>query len=183
MKLLNKIQQDLHAPKGQKNEFGGYNYRSAEDILKSVKPLLGDGWLKLSDEVVEIGGRVYVKATATLFDGEHTVEASAYAREQASRKGMDEAQVTGAASSYARKYALSGLFSIDNEKDPDTKDNSKQGKQQVNTSFANTPLEMDADQLANCQTLEQLADAWRAISKDDKPALLNYKDELKARLS
>ena len=125
MELLNSIQQKLKAPKGQTNNFGKYKYRSCEDILTAVKPLLGDGTLVLWDDVVEVGGRVYVKATAELFDGKDHAKTTAFAREALTKKGMDDAQITGSASSYARKYALNGLFCIDDVKDADTGDNSE----------------------------------------------------------
>lgn len=122
-KLL-KIQTELKAPKNQFNSFGKYNYRSCEDILEGLKPLLDEykATLIIADEIVQIGERYYVKATATLQDVEskeyiHTV---AYAREDESKKGMDLAQVTGSTSSYARKYALNGLFAIDDTKDSDS---------------------------------------------------------------
>ena len=121
-KLLN-IQAELNAPKNQKNTFGGYNYRSYEDILEAVKPLLKkyNVTLVLSDTIKEIGGRVYVEATARLLDVESDefVFNTALAREEESKKGMDASQVTGASSSYARKYALNGLFCIDDNKDSD----------------------------------------------------------------
>lgn len=118
---LAEIQQKLHAPKNQYNKFGGYKYRNCEDILEAVKPLLGDAVLLLSDEVVEIGNKVYVKATATYKDGNNEpVIVTAYAREAESRKGMDDSQITGATSTYARKYALNGLFCIDDTKDADS---------------------------------------------------------------
>lgn len=122
MDALRKIQQELKAPKGQFNKFGGYHYRSAEDILEAVKPLLAKtkAELILSDEIVEVGGRVYVKATALLSDGEQQAKVTAYAREPEDKKGMDASQITGTASSYARKYALNGLFLIDDTKDADT---------------------------------------------------------------
>lgn len=124
-----QIQAKLKAPKGQMNKFGGYKYRSCEDILEAVKPLLGDLVLTISDDIVAVGDRVYVKATATLSDGEHTMSATAFAREAETKKGMDEAQITGSASSYARKYALNGLFCIDDTKDADaTNDHGKQVK-------------------------------------------------------
>ena len=118
------IQQALKAPKGQYNSFGGYNYRSCEDILEAVKPILAKEKvaLTISDEIVEVGGRIYVKATATLHDPSDAniiARTSAYAREEESKKGMDAAQLTGATSSYARKYALNGLFAIDDNKDAD----------------------------------------------------------------
>ena len=121
------IQTDLKAPKGQKNTFGGYKYRSCEDILEAVKPLLArEGLvLNISDEVIEIGGRVYVKAKATITDGQNFQTSTAYAREAETKKGMDPAQVTGTSSSYARKYALNGLFCIDDTKDPDTDEYTK----------------------------------------------------------
>ena len=119
MKQLNSIQQLLKAPKGQRNSFGNYNYRNAEDILEAVKPLLGRAVLTLTDDVWMVGDRYYIKATATIKEGEESVSVTAYARESEEKKGMDSAQVTGAASSYARKYALNGLFCIDDTKDAD----------------------------------------------------------------
>ena len=128
---LQAIQQELKAPKGQFNKFGGYAYRSAEDILEALKPLLkANGCvLLLNDSIESIEGRFYVKATATLTQAEGdplSVYSTAYAREDAEKKGMDGAQITGSASSYARKYALNGLFCIDDTKDPDaTNDHGK----------------------------------------------------------
>ena len=124
MELLNKIQQTLKAPKNQTNNFGKYKYRSCEDILEAVKPLLGDGTLTLSDKILECGGRVFVEAMAILKDGAGGTEtATASAREPEEQKGMSASQITGSASSYARKYALNGLFCIDDTKDADTQDN------------------------------------------------------------
>ena len=133
---LNRIQVELKAPKDKLNKFGGYNYRSAEGILEALKPLLKTYgvYVTLSDEIVEVGGRVYVKATACLSDtkcadGFNEVKiATAYAREAETKKGMDEAQVTGATSSYARKYALNGLFLLDDTKDADTDEYALQTK-------------------------------------------------------
>ena len=123
IKLMN-IQQELKAPKGQYNSFGKYAYRSCEDILEAVKPLLKKEKvvLTISDELQYIGNRYYIKATATLIDteSEATISNSAYAREEETKKGMDGSQITGTASSYARKYALNGLFCIDDTKDADT---------------------------------------------------------------
>ena len=118
------IQASLKCPKNQKNAFGWYNYRSCEDILEAVKPLLYDTQttLTVSDEMVAVGDRIYVKATATLKDAETweiIEQTTAYARESESKKWMDEAQITGASSSYARKYALNWLFLLDDVKDPD----------------------------------------------------------------
>lgn len=120
---LAAIQSALKAPKSQFNSFGGYHYRNAEDILEAVKPLLAQQGcvLTCTDEIVLIGERYYVKATATICNKEgQIVQTSAYAREEESKKGMDGSQVTGASSSYARKYALNGLFCIDDTKDSDT---------------------------------------------------------------
>ena len=124
---LMEIQQELKVPKGQKNNFGNYKYRSCEDILEAVKPLLKSRscTLVLSDDIVEICGRVYVKATVCLMNsGEKAVQVCAFAREQEFKKGMDQAQITGSTSSYARKYAVQGLFAIDCTVDPDGHDNS-----------------------------------------------------------
>lgn len=124
MKLHEKllaIQTKLKAPKGQYNKFGNFNYRSAEDILEAVKPLNVEQGLLLTitDEIKEVGGRIYVVATATVSDGTDELKVSAFAREPENKKGMDESQITGATSSYARKYALNGLYAIDDNKDAD----------------------------------------------------------------
>ena len=142
---LQGIQTNLKAPKGQTNNFGGYKYRSAEDILEAVKPLLSkfEATLMLIDEVVEVGGRVYVKATAKLgnTDTDDYIETTAFAREAEVKKGMDDAQITGSASSYARKYALNGLLCIDDTKDPDaTNDHGKsRGSQPKAVAKSNKP--------------------------------------------
>ena len=122
MKELIAIQKELKAPKGQYNSFGKYKYRSAEDILEAVKPLChkNNCFLTLSDSLEYIGDRYYVKATATLISEKTQISVSAYAREEEAKKGMDGSQITGTASSYARKYALNGLFCIDDTKDADT---------------------------------------------------------------
>lgn len=123
-KKLVEIQSKLKAPKSQYNSFGKYNYRSCEDILEGVKPLLVLTLctLTLADDVVMMGNRIYIRATATLTDSEsgETISSTALAREAETKKGMDESQITGTASSYARKYALNGLFCIDDTKDADT---------------------------------------------------------------
>ena len=131
MKLHEKllaIQTKLKAPKGQYNSFGKYSYRSAEDILEAVKPLNAEQGLLLTitDEIKEVGGRIYVVATATVSDGTDELKVSAFAREPENKKGMDESQITGATSSYARKYALNGLYAIDDNKDADTDEHKQQ---------------------------------------------------------
>ena len=125
---LSEIQNRLKAPKGQYNSFGKYHYRSAEDILEAVKPLNAEYGisLTLSDEVKEIGGRIYVVATATITDGSDEISVKSSAREPESKKGMDDSQITGATSSYARKYALNGLYAIDDNKDADTDEHKQQ---------------------------------------------------------
>lgn len=121
---LNEIQRKLIAPKTQFNSFGKYKYRSCEDILEAVKPLLGnDSFVTITDDIVLIGDRYYVKATATYHNGNQAISTSAFAREALDKKGMDDSQITGTASSYARKYALNGLFCIDDSKDADHADN------------------------------------------------------------
>lgn len=130
---LMAVQAELKAPKNQHNSFGKYDYRSAEDIIEAVKPLLKDNglFLNMSDDIVLIGDRYYIKATVKVVDvvtGE-SVQTSALAREAAQKKGMDESQVTGTASSYARKYALNGLFAIDDNRDADTNEYAAQTRQ------------------------------------------------------
>lgn len=122
MNTLSKIQSEIKAPKGQFNSFGKYKYRSCEDIVEAVKPVINPlgFYLTLSDEIIQVGERFYIKATAQISNGEETFSATAFAREEESKKGMDGAQVTGASSSYARKYALNGLFAIDDTKDADS---------------------------------------------------------------
>ncbi len=135
---LGKIQAKLEAPKNQYNSFGKYKYRSCEDILEGLKPHLIENncSVVVSDEMVVLGDRFYIKATATLIDNETTennsVSVSGYAREAETKKGMDDSQITGSTSSYARKYALNGLFAIDDTKDADSRDNREQsiGKKQ-----------------------------------------------------
>lgn len=128
------VQMELKAPKSQYNKFGGYNYRSTEDILQAVKPLLkkDNDHLSLSDEPIMVGDWHYIKATATFTDkNDKTTVSTGYAREAANKKGMDDSQITGTASSYARKYALNGLFLIDDTKDADTDEYHKQQQSSV----------------------------------------------------
>lgn len=138
-KLMN-IQNELNAPKGQYNSFGKYNYRNCEDVLEAVKPLLlkYKCTLNISDEVVEIANRFYIKATVTIKDIESTdTECSiSFAREEEAKKGMDGSQVTGASSSYARKYALNGLFAIDDNKDSDTTNTHGKDKAPATTNLS-----------------------------------------------
>ncbi|CAM8501285.1 ERF family protein [Enterobacter asburiae] len=175
---LADIQAHLNAPKNQYNSFGKYKYRSCEDILEGVKPLLKGLFLSISDEIVLIGDRYYVKATATITDGENSHSASAMAREEENKKGMDAAQVTGATSSYARKYCLNGLFGIDDAKDADTDEHKQQqsaqqpAKQQQAANHAKhhdsrSPQQFltDFSAYALKATLPELEEAWKAVDK------------------
>lgn len=173
MEVLKNIQQELKAPKGQYNNFGKYKYRSAEDILEAVKPLLGKygAQLTLTDDIIEVGGRIYVKATAKLTDGKEEAVTTAFAREPAEKKGMDESQITGTASSYARKYALNGLFLIDDTKDADTDEYSKQqGKQAPKQQQAQQPAPQKPNErkisATGAKALESLIMQARANRED-----------------
>jgi hypothetical protein len=137
MKELIAIQQELKAPKAHRNTFGNYNYRNCEDILEAAKPLCKkyDVMLTVSDEMVMLGERYYIKATATISNKDNSVSVSAFAREAETKKGMDESQITGTASSYARKYALNGLFLIDDTKDADTDENKKESENKAKAGF------------------------------------------------
>lgn len=172
---LKGVQQQLKAPKNQRNNYGGYNYRSCEDILEAVKPLLGTNSLSLiiNDEIVLIGDRYYIKATATIFDDKgNYVSNSGYAREELTRKGMDSAQITGAASSYARKYALNGLFAIDDTKDADALNNGEEPKKQTTAKSQQTtaPEKITAKQalaeLAKVKSVEELKLAFTRLPQE-----------------
>tara|TARA_R110000824_G_scaffold401556_2_gene612893 strand:- start:1801 stop:2319 length:519 start_codon:yes stop_codon:yes gene_type:complete len=150
------IQKTLKAPKNQFNKFGKYNYRSCQDILEGLKSVLNGLVVTVEDDVQMVGDRVYIKSTATLTDGDNSITNSAFARESLTKKGMDDSQITGTASSYARKYALNGLFLIDDTKDADSMDNSTQGS-------AATVIDATAQGWINaCKThinaLEQITD-------------------------
>lgn len=179
MKLLNEIQQKLKAPKGQYNSFGKYHYRSCEDIVEAVKPLLGTGTLTITDEIVAVGGRVYVKATAILVDDAGvSVSADGWAREAEDRKGMDDSQITGATSSYARKYALNGLFLIDDTKDADTQDNTDKVAKPVK-KFDPIEAEWKA-KIEFCTDIEELKKVWETVPAAYKKVLEGVKDAQKA---
>lgn len=171
---LQTIQNSLKAPKGQFNKFGNYSYRSCEDILEAVKPLLKEQSLTLilSDEPVLIGERYYIKATCTVTDGEETLQATAYAREAETKKGMDDSQITGAASSYARKYALNGMFCIDDTKDADS----------TNKHGANEPEPLNGNdfikKINSAKTVQQLVKLFnenQAAINGDKEILTAFK--------
>lgn len=159
---LAEIQAHLNAPKNQYNSFGKYKYRSCEDILEGVKPLLNGLFLSISDEIVLIGDRYYVRSTATITDGTNSHSASAMAREEENKKGMDSAQVTGATSSYARKYCLNGLFGIDDAKDADTDEH----KQQQNNAPQKSVRQSTSQPVKHVdgRTPQQLLDAFSAYA-------------------
>lgn len=176
---MSEIQTKLKAPKGQFNSFGKYNYRSCEDIVEAVKPILAEyGYhLNMSDEVVAAGERVYIKATCRVMNGETLVaESTALARESETKKGMDDSQITGTASSYARKYALNGLFAIDDTKDADTDEHRKQVDQPTAT-----PDKAVLAKFKKCQTVGELQELWNAIN--DKKLYEQAKNEAKERLA
>ena len=184
--VLSDIQARLNAPKGQYNSFGKYKYRSLEDIQAALKPLLAEhgAYVTNSDEVVMIGERYYVKATATLVapesdvgGGARTISATSFAREDDSKKGMDASQLTGATSSYARKYAMNALFAIDDTKDADaTNTNEKvDGKKTTakphenKTPETKTPsvtLEALRVMIEECKTVAEVEDLYRRNNKN-----------------
>lgn len=145
--IYSRIQIELKAPKNQYNSFAKYKYRSCEDILEAIKPLLDKyhATVSLTDEVVLVGDRYYIKATATLRVGDQVSSAYGYAREPEQKKGLDESQITGMASSYARKYALNGLFCIDDTKDADTMDNSNEGHSETPAKRSEAPTKQEDD--------------------------------------
>lgn len=180
---MSEIQAKLKAPKGQFNSFGKYKYRSCEDIVEAVKPVLAEyGYhLSMMDDVVEVGGRVYVKATCQVLDGQIQVAtATAFAREPENKKGMDESQITGTASSYARKYALNGLFAIDDTKDADTDEH----KRQTNKS-EKPDVKLDDAIVAkfeSCTSLDELKEVWDSLTNEQRSIYAGVKNKTKARL-
>lgn len=166
MKELITIQSELKAPKTQVNNSGGYKYRKAEDILEAVKPLLAKQkcTLTITDDIVMVGNRIYVKATATIKNEKGEVETSTgWAREEESKKGMDASQITGASSSYARKYALNGLLAIDDNADSDTTNN---GQQQTQTQQP-VPQQQPTAQYNPNDLNEGMEYLSRCINKDN----------------
>lgn len=180
LEKLGRIQTEIKAPKNLYNSFGKYKYRNAESICEAVKPFLMRErcCLTLSDEIVEAGGRIYVKATATLTDtedagvnGQYSV--TAYAREADDKKGMDAAQVTGATSSYARKYALNGMFLLDDTKDPDTDEYRQEKEERQNAARDQQKTEEVAAQAIDTVKIAALRRLFhdKAISEEKVRAL------------
>ena len=175
---LSNIQKELKVPKKHHNKFGNYYYRKLEDICEAVKPLLNEyGWhLKIEDEPVLIGERVYLKATAFVKENEKIIEqCAAYAREPDVKKGMDESQITGAASSYARKYACNGLFGLDDTEDSDSE------------AVAEKPLtkaqENHATKMRNAKTLAELKAIWEKLTEKNRDALRDVANEVRETFS
>lgn len=176
---LAEIQAKLKAPKGQFNSFGKYHYRSAEDILEAVKKVVNPMGFSviLTDNVKEIGGRIYVEAVASLFNGELEYSATGLAREEETKKGMDGSQITGAASSYARKYALNGLFAIDDTKDSDaTNDHGKSQELKVSQAKGSIPAPTQFDiefkelisDVIKTQSTDELKAVWDKLTAEAK---------------
>lgn len=165
---LIKIQGELKCPKDQYNSFGKFSYRSCEQILEAVKPLLQahNVLLSLSDDVSAVNGDTYIKATATVSKGDESISVTAFAREAKDKRGMDASQMTGTASSYARKYALSGLFLIDDTKDADTDEFQRQSAaqeeqtQKPSTRQASEPTRDNKMSAEQCEVLKALPQAW-----------------------
>lgn len=165
---LIKIQSELKCPKDQYNSFGKFSYRSCEQILEAAKPLLQSHnvLLSLSDDVSAVNGDTYIKATATVSKGDESISVTAFAREEKDKKGMDASQMTGTASSYARKYALNGLFLIDDTKDADTDEFQRQSAaqeeqtQKPSTRPASDPPRDNKMSAEQCEVLKALPQAW-----------------------
>lgn len=175
---LAEIQAKLKAPKGQFNSFGKYHYRSAEDILEAVKKVVNPMGFSiiLTDQVKEIGGRIYVESTASLFNGELEYNATGYAREEETKKGMDGSQITGSASSYSRKIALNGLFAIDDTKDSDSTNDhgkSQESKPQAKglihdkTQF-DKEFEILINDVKRAEHLDKLKAIWELLNTEAK---------------
>jgi len=200
-KLL-EVQRDLKAPKNQFNKFGGYNYRSAEDIIEAVKPLLCEKGLvqTITDDIVQVGERYYVKATVTVTDGEDSIQVSGLAREEENKKGTDSMQLTGATSSYARKYAMNGMYAIDDNKDSDSTNKHGKDKSQENlrgaAKEAKQPQQSDDDltdgksqaafqvalqKFKDCQSKKEISDNGRTIMAQARKEGLKEGDENKLK--
>lgn len=189
LKSLKKLQINLKVPKAQRNNFGKYNYRSCEDILEEVKKVLdkeNDCTLFLQDEIVMLGGRFYVKATATYTNGKENISVSAYAREEEEKKGMDGSQITGSASSYARKYALNGLLLIDDTKDSDFTNNGQKTQPNIlQKTQEKTKVQLNEKQwiktieaiMSGEKTIEQVIAACELTAKQTAELEFLAKDE------
>lgn len=184
---LAQIQSELKAPKGQRNTFGKYNYRSCEDILEAVKPLLKERGLVIliTDDIVQIGERYYVRATATIYDSEGSyISNSALAREELKRTGMDASQITGATSSYARKYALNGLFAIDDTKDADATNKGQDEPKPAKATAQPVFTDEIRTALAKAQSVQELVETFGRLPQAlrDSAEVKGYCAQLKNEL-
>lgn len=181
---LSEIQSKIHAPKNQRSDFGKYNYRNAEGIIAAFKELQGGNeTLTLTDGVVAVGDKVFLKATATFSHGDESISVDGWAMHAAQKKGMDDAQITGACSSYARKYALCGLFAIDDsEQDPDSKDNRVKPEPKTEPEPQVTYAELDTatEKINSCQTMDELAGFWKELAANQKH-IAAHKDIIAAK--
>lgn len=188
------IQQKINVPKSQENEYSHYKYRSCEDILEAVKPILAETktLLTLDDEIIERNGRFYVKATATLISVEDgkldTITNNAYAREEETKKGLDASQITGSCSSYARKYALGGLFLLNDAKDADTMDNREPEERQqapkriTDTQAKKLAVKCEAENIDTALILKQFkVKALSELTEAQLETTYKYWDKLKAK--
>lgn len=169
--MLQQIQAQLKAPKGNYNSFGKYKYRSCEDIVEAVKPILAshECHMILSDDVVMVGDRIYIKATATIYKGSEVAgTATAFAREAETKKGMDESQITGTASSYARKYALNGLLAIDDTKDADTDEDTAARNSPAKVERVTDP--MLVHKIQSCIGIDELRGIWKELTVEQREA-------------
>lgn len=178
--ILSMFQSELKAPKNQRNNFGKYNYRSSEDILEGLKPLIKETKCAvcLSDEIVMVGNRIYVKAKATLNYGDKSIFVEAFAREPEQQKGMSDPQITGSASSYARKYALNGLFAIDDTKDSDH--DSQHDTQVVSNGLISEKQHQELRALIQDKGLDYMAvcEGWnfKNLSELQEASIVNFRD-------
>jgi hypothetical protein len=193
MSVLHTIQTQLKVGKENRNDFGKYNYRNCADILEAVKPLLPEGYsITLSDDLVLVGERYYIKATASLTNGSDSHSVTAFARESLDKKGMDDSQITGATSSYARKYALNGLFAIDDTKDADGMDNSdhktKTEKQKAADMEADAMWQRALEAVKTAPDMDSLKKHYSAAyslcsTPTEQQALTKIKDNRKKELA
>lgn len=184
---LIKIQAELRAPKGQYNDYGNFKYRSCEDILEAVKPLLKlyNCQLTLTDDIIEIGSRYYIRATATFIDGDEVTVVTGWAREEEAKKGMDASQISGSTASYSRKYALNGLFLIDDAKDADTPAYSRLSAPKAPENNNASELEKAISQMQAAETWNDASNAWNIFSKKfgNDETFIKAKEEKKKQLT
>jgi len=183
--LLNKIQTELKVPKSQFNKFGKYKYRSCEDILESIKPLLSKTKLTMtiSDDIVNFNNRFYIKSIVKLSNGENEVSCAGFAREEESKKGMDGSQITGAASSYARKYALCGLFCIDDNKDSDSTNTHGESEEPIKVKKIPDDIKEKISKITNFEELKKYCNSLvKESGKDYKQSITECFNEQKNKI-